>query len=64
MFAAPSRFEGGLGLVYLEAMACGLPVVATAAGGAAEAIEDGVTGLLLERGEVEETTAAIATLLA
>jgi glycosyltransferase involved in cell wall biosynthesis len=64
VFAAPSRFEGGLGLVYLEAMACGLPVVATAAGGAAEAIEDGVTGLLLERGEVEETTAAIGTLLA
>ena len=63
VFAAPSRFEGGLGLVYLEAMACGLPVVATAAGGAAEAIEDGVTGLLLERGEVEETTAAIGTLL-
>jgi glycosyltransferase involved in cell wall biosynthesis len=63
VFAAPSRFEGGLGLVYLEAMACGLPVVATAAGGAAEAIEDGVTGLLLERGDVEETTQAIGTLL-
>lgn len=63
VFAAPSRYEGGLGLVYLEAMACGLPVVATAAGGAAEAIEDGETGLLLERGDVEETTAAIGALL-
>jgi glycosyltransferase involved in cell wall biosynthesis len=64
VFAAPSRYEGGLGLVYLEAMACGLPVVATAAGGAAEAIEHGETGLLMETGDVEETTAAIGTLLA
>lgn len=63
VFAAPSRYEGGLGLVYLEAMACGLPVIATAAGGAAEAIENGETGLLLERGDVEETTAAIGALL-
>ena len=63
VFAAPSRYEGGMGLVYLEAMACGLPVVATAAGGAAEAIEDGSTGMLLQRGDVDETTAAIATLL-
>lgn len=64
LFAAPSRYEGGLGLVYLEAMACGLPVIARDAGGAAEAVEHGETGLLLERGDVEETTAAIALLLA
>jgi len=64
VFAAPSRYEGGLGLVYLEAMACGLPVIARAAGGAAEAIEHGETGLLLERGDVEETSAAIGMLLA
>jgi glycosyltransferase involved in cell wall biosynthesis len=63
LFAAPSRYEGGLGLVYLEAMACGVPVIARAAGGAAEAIEHGRTGLLLERGDVEETTAAIGMLL-
>jgi glycosyltransferase involved in cell wall biosynthesis len=63
VFAAPSQYEGGLGLVYLEAMACGLPVVATAAGGSAEAIEGGETGLLLERGGVDETAAAIGTLL-
>lgn len=63
VFAAPSRYEGGLGLVYLEAMACGLPVVATASGGAAEAIEHGETGLLMQDGDVEETTAAIGALL-
>jgi glycosyltransferase involved in cell wall biosynthesis len=63
MLAAPSQFEGGLGMVYLEAMACGLPVVATAAGGAAEAIEPGETGILLEHGDVTEATAAIETLL-
>jgi glycosyltransferase involved in cell wall biosynthesis len=63
VFAAPSQYEGGLGLVYLEAMACGLPVIATAAGGSAEAIADGETGLLLERGDLDETAAAIGTLL-
>jgi len=63
VFAAPSRYEGGLGLVYLEAMACGLPVLATAAGGAAEAIEHGASGLLLERGDAEELTTALRTLL-
>ena len=63
LFAAPSDYEGGLGMVYLEAMACGLPAVAVAAGGAAEAIEHGQTGLLLERGDVQETRAAIERLL-
>jgi glycosyltransferase involved in cell wall biosynthesis len=63
VFAAPSRYEGGLGLVYLEAMACGLPVIARRAGGAAEAVLDGETGLLLVHGDVEETAAAIDTLL-
>ena len=63
LLAAPSLYEGGMGMVYLEAMACGLPVVASAAGGAAEAIVSGETGVLLERGDAEETAAAIAMLL-
>ena len=45
LLVLPSAFEG-LPLVALEAMAAGLPVVATAAPGTAEAVEDGVTGRL------------------
>jgi glycosyltransferase involved in cell wall biosynthesis len=63
VLAAPSQYEGGLGMVYLEAMACGLPVVATAAGGAAEAVVDGETGILLPRADADEATRAIETLL-
>jgi len=46
LFAMPSHYEPGPGLVYLEAMACGLPVVACSGAGAAEVVTDGVTGLL------------------
>lgn len=46
IFAAPSRYEGGPGFVYLEAMACGLPVIACAGSGAAEVIAPEQTGLL------------------
>lgn len=46
----PSRFEG-LSLVALEAMAAGLPVVATDAPGNAELLEDGVSGWLAPAGD-------------
>lgn len=47
----PSRREG-YGVVAREAMAYGRPVVATRVGGLADAVEDGVTGLLAEPGEL------------
>jgi starch synthase len=46
VFVCPSVYEP-LGIVNLEAMAVGLPVVGTATGGIPEVVEDGVTGLLV-----------------
>jgi glycogen synthase len=47
VFAAPSEYEGGPGFVYLEAMACGLPVIACQGSGASEIICDQDTGFLV-----------------
>jgi len=54
----PSRWEG-LPLVLLEAMARGRPIVATAVGGVADALEDGVTGTLVPPNDVPALTAAL-----
>ena len=59
----PSRREG-YGVVAREAMAYGRPVVATRVGGLADAVEDGVTGLLVPARDPAALRAAIERLLA
>jgi glycosyltransferase involved in cell wall biosynthesis len=53
-----------LGLAAVEAMASGTPVVASAVGGLPEVVDDGVTGFLVEPGNVEELRARLAEVLA
>jgi len=70
VFAMPcrSRRAGleveGLGIVYLEASATGLPVVAGRSGGSPDAVQEGVTGVLVEGRSVPQVAAAVGDLLA
>jgi glycosyltransferase involved in cell wall biosynthesis len=57
----PSRWEG-LPLVLLEAMARGRPIVASAVGGVADAIEDGVTGTLVPPDDAAALAVALENL--
>jgi glycosyltransferase involved in cell wall biosynthesis len=61
MFVLPSVHEG-FGLVFLEAMHCGLPVIASTSGGQTDFLRDGETGYLVPVGEVEPLTQSILRL--
>ena len=69
IFAMPSRSRlmglevEGLGIVYLEASACGLPVIAGKSGGAPDAVIDGTTGLVVDGTNNEEIAKAAIALL-
>ncbi len=62
LFLLPSWLES-FGLAALEAMACGVPVVASKVGGLPDVVEDGVQGRLLRPGDVEGMAAAAVEIL-
>ncbi|TSC59335.1 MAG: phosphatidylinositol alpha-1,6-mannosyltransferase [Candidatus Peregrinibacteria bacterium Greene0416_62] len=57
-----NKFEG-FGIVYLEASACGKPIVATDAGGIRDAVLDNETGLIVPDGDIAAITGSIIRLL-
>ncbi|WP_422746439.1 glycosyltransferase family 4 protein [Mycobacterium sp. WMMD1722] len=70
VFAMPCRTRGagldveGLGIVYLEASATGVPVVAGRSGGAPETVRDGETGVVVDGTDVKAVASQVAGLLA
>jgi phosphatidylinositol alpha-1,6-mannosyltransferase len=70
VFAMPCRTRRGgldvegLGMVFLEASACGLPVVAGTSGGAPETVREGVTGHVVEPRSPAAVAATVGDLLA
>jgi phosphatidylinositol alpha-1,6-mannosyltransferase len=69
VFAMPSRSRlaglevEGLGIVYLEASSCGLPVIAGSSGGAPDAVIDGVTGFVVDGTDNQQIAKAAIELL-
>jgi len=62
VYVLPSRSEG-LSVALLEAMACGLPVVATRSGGPSDVVEDGINGLLVAPEDPEALARAVNKIL-
>jgi glycosyltransferase involved in cell wall biosynthesis len=63
VFVLPSKSEG-MSNTILEAMASGMPIVATNVGGAEELVDDGRTGFLVPAGDTAALAGAIANLVA
>jgi glycosyltransferase involved in cell wall biosynthesis len=62
VFTLASRYEG-LSIALMEAMALGRPVVVTSAGGLPEIVSDGVDGLVVPPGDVQELARGLITVL-
>jgi phosphatidylinositol alpha-1,6-mannosyltransferase len=68
VFAMPCRDRWlgleteGFGIVYLEAAACGIPVIAGRSGGSHEAVDDGATGFVVDGRAVAEVGDALSRL--
>ncbi len=62
LYIQPSLFFEGLPLVLTEAMACGVPVIATDVGAARELVRDGTDGFIVPPGDVESLADAIRNL--
>jgi glycosyltransferase involved in cell wall biosynthesis len=60
---APSLIDEALGMTVIEASACGLPVIATRRGGLPEVVQDGVTGILVESGNLAALEQAMTGLI-
>ena len=63
LLVAPQRWEG-FGVTPLEAMACGVPVIATTVGAFDELVVEGETGRLIQPGDVEQMRSAVDAALA
>lgn len=62
VFAMPGHGEG-FGIVYLEAMACGIPVIASTMDGSREAVRDGLLGLMVNPSDATALRAAVRNAL-
>jgi glycosyltransferase involved in cell wall biosynthesis len=58
VYVMPSKGEG-FGFVFLEAMACGIPIVASKVDGSREAVRNGLLGILVNPDDLEEVKAGI-----
>lgn len=63
LFAAPSWYEGGPGFVYLEAMACGIPVIGCTGSGVEEIVTSGENGILVPPKNVKALGNALRKIL-
>ena len=59
LFVFPTQLEESLGLVGLEAMACGVPVIGSCIGGLTDYIEEGTNGFFFEPGNVQSLVDSI-----